>query len=551
MAKRVAIVAVVFGLFLGLVPVVHAQNYLDVPPDPNFAKDYLNNVIYGDTTESGDRVPDRVYRLQAGGIYYFNNIIKLKTDLKIVAEGEGEGGFNKAIILTGLNDQGKQPSRFADVHGDICFKNLYFSLVTENDKQVRELAREYKDGAVLRMENCFVEWPNGLVFRVYSANTSLYIKDSYFRNITNVGGPFAGKIAQFQHNPVNEIVLQNNTMANIQGPLIAPRFNTVGLFKFDHNTVVNELKWPFHFEYWTNGVVTNNIFFNVSAYGENRADASNQDQEGLVFGIINLYTVPDSLLPQVGLTSQSERRMEVHNNLYYHDEVVKAYLAKWWEADSVREEPWMNERSRAWAEDDSTYPYLNIDDPIEEDPEFVEYPTADSMVKKMDHWRSTGKKGVWWYVDDDGNKVSNPTDRPHDLSFPTTSVAYTAAEGGFPLGDLNWFPEKKAEWVSAVEESRHASMPAEFGLLQNYPNPFNPTTRVVYSLEKSGKMKLVVYDLMGRKVRTLVDGEMPAGQHVAVWDGRGSDGLPVASGIYLCRLESAGKVAVRKMILSK
>jgi len=550
MAKRCTILAVVFGLFLGIVPMVHAQNYLDVPPDPNFSKDYLNNVIYGDTTASGGRVADRVYRLQAGGIYYFNNIIKIKGDLKIIAAGEGQGGFKKAIILTGLNDQGKQPGRFADVHGDVYLKNLYFSMVTENNKQVPELVREYKDGTVLRMENCYVEWPNRLVFRVYSSNTSLYVTDSYFRNITNVGGPFGGKIVQFQHNPVNEMVFQNNTIANIQGPLIAPRFNTVGLLKFDHNTVVNQMKWPFHFEYWTNGVVTNNIFFNVSAYGETRADASNQDQEGLLFGIINLYTVPDSLLPQVGLTSQSERRMEVHNNIYYHDKAVQDYLAKWWASDSVRQEPWMNERTRAWAEDDSTYPYLNIDDPIQEDPGFYEYPTADSMVKKMEQWRTTGKKGVWWYVDDDGNKVSNSTDRPHNLAFPTSSPAYTAADGGYPLGDLNWFPDKKADWTTVVE-SRIANVPGEFGLLQNYPNPFNPTTRVLYQLEKPGKAKLIVYDVMGRKVRTLVDGTMQAGQHVAVWDGRGANGLPVASGIYLCRLESAGKVSVRKMVLSK
>ena len=527
-----------------------AQNYLDVPPDPNFAKDYLNNVIYGDTTETGERVPDRVYRLQPGGIYYFNNVIKIKGDLKIVAEGENPSGFNKAIILAAANEQGVRPARFAEAHGDVLFKNIYFSMITDKDKQVNDLVRVYKDGAVIRMENCFAEWLKLFVFRVYSANTSVYIKDCYFRNITGVGGPFNGKIVQFQNNPVNELILQNNTMANVQGPLINIRFNTVGLLKFDHNTVVNTLKWPFHFEYWTNGIVTNNIFFNVASYGENRADASNQDQEGLMFGIINLYTIPDSLLPQVGLTSQADRRMLVRNNLYYHDQSVLDYIAKWWASDSVRLEPWMNERTRAWAEDDNAFPYLDIQDPIQEDPQFFEYPTADSMVKKMDQWRTDGKKTTWWWVDDDGDKVSNATDRPHNLAFPTSSPAYDAADGGFPLGDLNWCPEKKAEWVTAVEESR-ASAPREFALLQNYPNPFNPTTRVLYSLDKPGRTRLIVYDLMGRKVRTLVDGDMPAGRHVAVWDGRDADGVSVPSGIYLCRLEAAGKVAVRKMVLSK
>ena len=361
-----------------------AQNYLDVPPDPNFAKDYLNSIIFGDTTDTGERVADRVYRLQVGGIYYFNNIIKLTGDLKIIAEGEATPEFSKAVILAAKNDQGKQPQRFAEVHGDVTFKNLYFSCITDNNKQLNDLVRAFKDDAVFTMENCFVEWPKLHVFRIFSSNTSLFVKDSYFRNISVVGGPFNGKIANFEDNPVNEIVFLNNTIVNVQGITFKIRFNTVKHFKFDHNTVVNTLKWPFHFEFWTNGEVTNNIFFNAASYGENRVDASNQDQEGLMFGMINLYTVPDSLLAQVGMASQSDRIMEVRNNVHFYDDNVKNYLAKWWASDSVKEEPWMNSRTQSWFDDDATFPFLNGEPPIVEDVQFFEYPTADSMIKQMD-----------------------------------------------------------------------------------------------------------------------------------------------------------------------
>ena len=531
---------------------IFAQNYLDIPPDPNFSKDYLNRIIYGDTTDTGERIPDRVYRLEIGGIYYFNNIIKTDGwDLKIVAEGTPTAEFSKAIILTGKNDQGKQPARFAEVHGDVLFKNLYFSCVTEDDKQMLDVIRVYKDSANVTFENCYFEWPKLHVARMFASNTSLYVKDCYFRNITVVGGPFNGKIANFEDNPVNEIIFQNNTIVNVQGITFKIRFNTVKYFKFDHNTVVNTIKWPFHFEYWTNGEVTNNIFFNASSYGENTKDASNQDLDGLMFGIINLYEVPDSLLAQVGLSSQSERRMEVRNNIHYYDDKVKAYIDKWWALDSVKIEPWMNERTQSWFDDDTNFPYLNNENVINEDPGFVDYPVPDSMIKKMDQWRTDGKKTTWWWVDDDGDKVGNATDRPNDLSYPTSSIAYTAADGGFPLGDLNWFPDKKAEWEATAIDDRNSQVAKQFSLEQNYPNPFNPTTRIDYSLPQSAQVKLIVFNILGQKVRTLVNSKMNAGKHHVVWNGRDDAGRVLPSGVYYYQLDLDGTRITRKMVLMK
>ena len=449
MKKKAAVIVALVSVILtsGL----FAQTYLDVPPNLT-DKDYLNNVIYGDTTATGERVAaDRVYRLETGGIYYYNNpIVTDGWDLKIVG-ADSEAEFDKAIILTGKNDQGALPPRFAAVQGDILFKNIYFSGIDVDDRAIADLTRCYKDGAIIEMDNCYVEWPRQYgACRVYSSNTSAYITNCYFKNFTSTGGPFNGKILQFEHNPVNEIIMQNNTIVNCQAPMVSVRFNTVNYFKFDHNTVVNTMKWPFHFEYWTNGEVTNNVFFNTSSFGENAADASSQDQEGQMFGVINLFPVPDSLLAQTGLTAESERMMDVRNNLFTFDQDVKDYLAKWWATDSVRQGIWMNERTQSWVDDDAGYPFLNVEAPIDEDIGFVAYATADSLIKKADQWRTDGQKTTWFWVDDDGDKVSNTTDRPHDLTYSTASASYTAADGGFPLGDLNWYPGKKTEWENYV-----------------------------------------------------------------------------------------------------
>jgi len=93
--------------------------------------------------------------------------------------------------------------------------------------------------------------------------------------------------------------------------------------------------------------------------------------------------------------------------------------------------------------------------------------------------------------------------------------------------------------------------PYEFSLGPNYPNPFNATTRIIYTLPKVMPVKLVVYDLNGRMVRKLVEGEQIAGGHSADWDGRNVNGQAVASGIYFYRIQAGDMIRSAKMVLLK
>jgi flagellar hook assembly protein FlgD len=85
----------------------------------------------------------------------------------------------------------------------------------------------------------------------------------------------------------------------------------------------------------------------------------------------------------------------------------------------------------------------------------------------------------------------------------------------------------------------------------NYPNPFNPRTSIRFDLERAGTMQLAIYDAAGRLVRRLASGAMSAGTHVLPWDGTDSSGNTVASGVYVARLEAAGRVATHRMVLLK
>jgi len=109
--------------------------------------------------------------------------------------------------------------------------------------------------------------------------------------------------------------------------------------------------------------------------------------------------------------------------------------------------------------------------------------------------------------------------------------------------DIGWFSPR----VSAVDE-----VPAAAARLEaNYPNPFNPTTRIAFNLTRSGAVKLEVFDLRGRLVRTLVNGNLGADEHVVTWHGRDDNGSQVASGVYLYRLSAPGFEESRRMVLMK
>jgi hypothetical protein len=100
-------------------------------------------------------------------------------------------------------------------------------------------------------------------------------------------------------------------------------------------------------------------------------------------------------------------------------------------------------------------------------------------------------------------------------------------------------------------QSGAPGIPKRFDLRQNYPNPFNPITSIDYNLPTSAAVDLAVYNLLGQRIKTLVSGTQPVGDHEVIWDGTDENGLRVASGIYLCLFVAGGQRATRKMCLMR
>ena len=94
-----------------------------------------------------------------------------------------------------------------------------------------------------------------------------------------------------------------------------------------------------------------------------------------------------------------------------------------------------------------------------------------------------------------------------------------------------------------------SKVPEKYALEQNYPNPFNPSTSIRFQVPVNEPVRLKIYDILGKEVRTLADRRFTPGQHTLVWDGRDNRGNPVASGIYVYKMTAGEFFKMRKMNL--
>ena len=95
------------------------------------------------------------------------------------------------------------------------------------------------------------------------------------------------------------------------------------------------------------------------------------------------------------------------------------------------------------------------------------------------------------------------------------------------------------------------AMPEVFALHQNYPNPFNPSTRIKYDLPEAENVQIMIYDIMGRKVRTLINEYQDIGYRTTLWDATDDYGRAVSAGMYVYTIHAGDFRQVRKMILLK
>lgn len=150
---------------------------------------------------------------------------------------------------------------------------------------------------------------------------------------------------------------------------------------------------------------------------------------------------------------------------------------------------------------------------------------SDQIVADVQMWLDdSGSNFGWILIGDETNQSAKRFDSHESNNGPMLTVAYIGA--------------------TSVED--HAAIPTEFALAQNYPNPFNPSTTIQFALPVRSEVSLKLFDLLGREVATLVNGELETGVHKVVFDAK-----DLASGVYFYRIEADGFVRAKKLMLFK
>lgn len=131
----------------------------------------------------------------------------------------------------------------------------------------------------------------------------------------------------------------------------------------------------------------------------------------------------------------------------------------------------------------------------------------------------------------------------NDLAFQTSFPYVAAPHQGYA--------NSHGSIVGIFNSGQSNGVPTTYGLQQNFPNPFNPSTEIRYNLLKNDKVSIIIYDMLGKEVKTLVNGNMNAGVNSIIWNGVTNEGTAAATGTYFVKLVTSSGTDTRKMMLLK
>jgi hypothetical protein len=544
----------------------------------------LSNLMRSDSLAPATRV----YFLNAGGVYGCANNPSSSSKYRTIIMGPelnlktGSPTMQPPIISGPLGETMVGTYGGMTINKDLLVKNIDLEIGNPNGNSGGWAFFGFSGPNMrLELDNCIMEhtwwtWVGGP-----PGNQSIFFNNCYFVNLDGHTCRRNGGVVDF-NGPMKHqdtLSVQNCTHVNTQGTLYNLRYGyTVDRVIFNHNDFVDCAGYVIMNKgTQTNLSITNNIYVNcqLQAYYPDHSPTDNFDPDtnGFPMGFVNLYA--DSTFT-VGVGTHG---VYVDKNLTYWDaslsNIDSTLNAKATNGSTewVSQMITMNTRTANLFADKTHYPKLTNGTWFSKLPAFkktdVLFTTQLAVVKAyaiaavdtgyktpMPSWRQ-------WFNPEASNFVHADWPIPIDLSY-TDSDLLTAGLGGFPVGDLGWFPAKYAEWRAqeAVELAniQHVldngggpdavrtteQLPQEFQLGQNYPNPFNPTTRIDYDITQTTFVSIQVYDILGREVTQLVNEMKQPGSYSIRFDGAN---LP--SGIYFYAIHAGDFHLVRKMLLIK
>jgi len=593
----------IFTLFFVAPAQVSAQDILDVEVLP---VGNINEVINGDTVAGGLRAnPDRIYRLKRGAIYQVTEPLRINGNLNIIAAdvvGDPNELVNRPPVLApAILPDNSSPGEFFIFIGegaDVNLSDLYLLAVRADQNWLG-----WGTGVSLNANNIslkvrnviFEGWSNAGV--VNNAQWSkIDIQDSKFRNLQHTGAWFGGQpIMSGSPNAVDTQIVRNNTFFANNSYLWSIR----GYDKhsvFEHNTIVYGIVNPLLIRQASNIHMKNNLWYAAHAFGGNPTHVIDgwflnypDTASSTIFRTRGLDStsywaqlwngtiagpegyVNDEVGATIDLFDPAKRVVNIQNNYVHYPQALNDFIDAYNDtttiADSIGipnfeggtrdlvrrtiyKSGWMSDYAK-WSID-SLYPAVgtsvtDLNNDINTDPGF-DAAVAGHINEVIQYIQeiSTNKidENTWHFLPESGNLYPPAWPLPENLAYSNASLQ-NAGTDGFAIGDLNWFPEQKAQWLTGVEKVDH-QVPGDYELSDNYPNPFNPSTKINFALPSQGMVSLKVFNVLGQEVRSLVNEELNAGSYTYDFDASN-----LSSGIYFYTLSTNNFSVTKKMMLMK
>ena len=531
-----------------------AQSVFEVQPTFNGTPyGAFNAQVMGDTLPDGSRKdPNRIYKLQRDATYYLSGRINANFDLRLTAD-PADATHKPPVIASGVSPAGDVVGHLFVLGGNAVFENIAFNSVYPTNAGDGWLGIQMvKDGATIIYDNCIFTGSHWLSMGAWAKDMKVSVTNCKFRNVHNATAVWNGRGLTFQDNNVDTLIMVNNTFFNMNSFALQGQNCTMNYAHFENNTLVNSVKWPIQWEYQTNAVFNNNIFYNIHSFGEGPSERNGQDIDAGIFGIFNLFPLTSELMDSTSYTEES-REVKLENNDWFFSQAIKDY---WTENDTIDGEPFMNTRTQNMF-DNSTLLVesntMNMDPQFDNAGEDNNWSTVGALVSWMEAIRDTNATPIsaYWGYDPDGNRFLLDWPLPENLHYNNATLA-AAGTNGCPIGDLNWFPEKKAECTPDV-----GIQPPPLGLAetivsvglsveQNMPNPFKGQTTIAYSLDEPSNVTVSIIDINGRLITTLVNEKQPQGRHTIDWNAGNQ-----ATGVYFYQIKTDKALITRKLELVK
>lgn len=495
--------------------------------------------------------------LERGKIYYSQSTIDCNASITIMADESTTGA--RPIISSLIKEDGSTDREMMFVRGDLTCHGIHFHGGISGREQHDDIRRgivwvETKNMRAV-LDNCVFEDFDSRTLQLEAPDMKFFATNCIWLDDHKYVGPSEGRSIDLRQFGPDTLFIQNCTFVNsgdrwIRHVPSSGRLDPIKYAVIDHCTFLHGggYRPVFDFGHIENLQFTNNVVYNPGIMGSDfMRRPSRNNGAFLLADPADYYSTNAALRPHRlgevfydrsdgivvlachGVDSMATQITMHHNNMF----MEQALIDKINENDTLHVAKWWCSQFRNSITGDTTEAFM------QESLDFAFAPELPLQI--IDDYVGYWDQNQYFIMD-----FFDPDSL--DLNYGTIAASYTGAENGFPMGDLNWYPERKAEWETFMTgvEIHSVGTPSQFSLSQNYPNPFNPVTTIPFSIGKFSQVRLAIYNLLGQEVALLVNEKKAAGTYHVSFDA--SD---LSGGLYLYRLNTGNGVLMKKLMLIK